>query len=46
VHHAKHERANDGHRWWTTTQWYEHGSPFLNRPIRGMRRPLNKDTAE
>ena len=39
-HEAKHARANDGHVWWTTTQWEEHGRPFLNHRDPALRRPV------
>ena len=43
-HQNKHQRAGDGHRWWTTTQWQANGSPFLNHPDPAMRRPIRSTT--
>jgi hypothetical protein len=40
AHQSKHERAQDGHRWWTTTQWETHGRPFLNHPNPALRRQI------
>lgn len=40
AHQSKHGRANDGHRWWTTTQWEAHGRPFLNHPDPALQRPI------
>jgi hypothetical protein len=42
AHRGKHERAGDGHTWWTTTQWEEHGCPFLNHSDPDRRRLIVK----
>jgi len=44
AHQSKHQRVQDGHAWWTTTQWEIHGRPFLNHPDPALRRPIVKQT--